>query len=99
MGGFGFSYSRLTGGSANDVLTASQDTNAVFSDYANAAAVQAGVSGAVWFQFGSNAYVMIDQGTDSTVAFNNNEDSMIEIVGVDLANASFNSTYGTIALI
>lgn len=79
-------------------LGATLGTNAVFSDYANAAIAQAEANQAVWFQFGSNAYVVIDQGTNST-AFDNGHDSIIELVGIDLANASFNSTYGTIALI
>jgi len=79
-------------------LGATLGTNAVFSDYANAAISQADANQAVWFQFGSNAYVVIDQATNS-VAFDNGVDSIIELVGVDLANASFNSTYGTVALI
>ena len=35
----------------------------------------------------------------SATAFENGQDAVIELVGIDLANASFNSTYATVALI
>ena len=74
-----------------------EDTS-VFSNFADAAIAQAAVGEAVWFQFKGNAYVVVDNTTNSVV-FENNVDAVIQLVGVDLANASYNSTHGTIALV
>ena len=76
-----------------------------FSDYVNAAMAQAaattaGTAGdAIWFVFGGNSYVVIDNGTETTGSFTNGEDLIIQLAGVDLANASYNATHGTIALV
>ncbi|MDY0122926.1 hypothetical protein [Sulfurimonas sp.] len=72
-------------------------STASFSDFANAAILEAGTGEAVWFSFNGNSYVVVDSDTNST-SFTNGEDLVIEIVGVDLTNASFNSDYGTITL-
>lgn len=78
---------------------------AVFSDYVNAAMEQAkattgGVAGdAVWFAFGGNSYAVVDSGAETKGAFVNGEDLIISLTGVDLTNASFNATQGTIALV
>ena len=74
-----------------------EDTS-VFSNFADAAIAQAAVGEAVWFQFKGNAYVVVDNTTNSVV-FENNVDAVIQLVGVDLANASYNSDNGTIALV
>jgi hypothetical protein len=81
-------------------LTATlNETTSVFANFVDAAIAQAGAGEAVVFNFKGNAYVVIDQGADSATTFANGTDSVIELVGVDAANVSFNATYGTIALI
>lgn len=80
-------------------LTAVLNENtSTFSNFVDAAVAQANVGDAVWFQFKGNAYVVVDNTTQS-VTFENGVDSVIELVGVDLNNASFNSTHATVALI
>lgn len=74
------------------------ENTATFSNFVDAAITQANAGEAVWFNFKGNAYVVIDNTTNSTV-FENTVDAAIELVGVDLANASYNSTNGTIALV
>lgn len=77
---------------------------AVFSDYVNAAMVQAaattaGTAGdAVWFSFGGSSYVVVDSGTETTGVFTGNEDLIIKLAGVDLTNASWNADFGTVSL-
>jgi hypothetical protein len=53
----------------------------------------------VWFKIGSDSYVVTDSGIDSATVFANTQDLVIQLVGVDLANASYNFTNGTIALV
>lgn len=56
--------------------------------------------GAVWFKHGSDTYIVADVGANSDGAtFNGGEDLIIKLTGIDGANLSFNSTYGTVALI
>lgn len=56
--------------------------------------------GAVWFKHGSDTYIVADVGANSDGAtFVGNEDLIIKLTGIDGANLSFNSTYGTVALI
>jgi S-layer protein len=69
-----------------------------FSNFVNAAIEQAHAGDAVWFSFGGNSYVVVDSGTDGTT-FVNAEDMIVQLTGVDLTNASFNTTSGTIALV
>lgn len=80
-------------------LAANQSANAVYADYVKAAIAQAGAGEAVWFSFADNSYVIVDSGADSATVFDNGVDLAIELTGVaNLDNASFNSTYGTIAI-
>lgn len=81
-------------------LTANLNENtSVFANFVDAAIAQASlVSDAVWFQFKGNAYVVVDHGV-TTGTFENGTDTVVELVGVDLNNATFNSTNGTVALI
>lgn len=71
----------------------------------SAAIGQAKVSEAVWFTFKGNAYVVVDNGDAATEAepevasFEAGVDSVIQLVGVDLTNASFNTGTGTVSLI
>ena len=74
------------------------ENTATFANFVDAAIAQAGIGDAVWFNFKGNAYVAIDNTTSSTV-FENGVDAIIELVGIDLNNASFNSTHATVALI
>lgn len=85
-------------------LTAVLNENtSVFSNFVDAAIQQATAAGqAVWFQFKGNAYVVVDNvetGGASADVFQNGQDAVIELVGIDLNNASFNSTHATVALI
>jgi hypothetical protein len=75
-------------------------STAVFNDYVSAALTQANLGQAVWFMFGGNAYVVVDSGTDTVApgTFNNGEDLIIKLTGVDLTNASWNSDFATVAL-
>ena len=73
------------------------ETTSVFSNYVDAAIAQAEVREAVWFYFKGSSYVVVDNNLDGT-AFENMDDAIIQLLGVDLSNASFNSTYGTVAL-
>ncbi|MDD3342361.1 MAG: hypothetical protein PHR87_02165, partial [Sulfurospirillaceae bacterium] len=80
-------------------LTANQSANATYSNYVDAAMAQAAVGEAVWFSFAGNSYIIVDSGTTNGTTFTNTEDLAIELTGVaNLDNASFNSTYGTIAI-
>jgi S-layer protein len=80
-------------------LTATlNETTSVFANFVDAAIAQAAAGEAVVFNFKGNAYVVIDQG-DNSATFTNGTDSVVELVGVDAANLSYNATYGTIALV
>lgn len=105
------SYATITDFAAGDLIqfvganafTSAKVTlgeTAVFQDYANAA-VNALNNGQIgWFTFGGNTYVIADVGGDSTSGFVNGQDFIVKLTGtVDLTNASFNATYGTIGLV
>lgn len=81
-------------------LTANLNENtSVFANFVDAAIAQAtNLNDAVWFQFKGNAYVVVEHGAQG-ITFENGTDTVVELVGVDLNNATFNSTNGTIALI
>jgi S-layer protein len=78
---------------------------AVFQDYANAAmnalnTTAANGSLAAWFQYGGDTYIVVDEATTDSSTFINGEDFIVKIAGlVDLSQASFNDTHGTIALV
>ena len=104
------SYATITDFSAGDLIQfagadsfkaakiAVADT-AVFQDFANAALNAIGVNDLAWFQYNGNTYVVMDKGSDSTT-FVNGEDVIVKLTGlIDLGNASFNVTHGTIALV
>jgi S-layer protein len=94
--------------SGADTFKASKVTlgdTAVFQDYANAAVndldtTTSGKDMAAWFQFAGNTYVVVDIKTTNSTTFINGEDFIVKLTGlVDLTNASFNDTIGTIALV
>lgn len=77
---------------------------AVFQDLANAAINALGANEAGWFQFGTDTYVVMDVATGGSsvngTTFQNGDDFIVKITGlVDLSNASFNATQGTIGLV
>lgn len=72
---------------------------ATFANFVDAAIAEAANNAAVWFQFGGNGYVVIDQVGGAADAFANDTDSVIQLVGVDLNNASFSTSAGTVALV
>jgi hypothetical protein len=77
---------------------------AVFSDYVNAAMAQAFATtaatagDAVWFSFAGSSYVVVDSGAATAGSFENTQDLIIKLTGIDLTNASWNSTYATVGL-
>lgn len=81
-------------------LTATlNEATSVFSNYVDAAIAQAAVGEAVWFAFGGNSYVVVDNGTNGA-AWETNVDAIIQLAGVNtLDNMSWNATYGTLALV
>jgi hypothetical protein len=85
-------------------LAAVLDQNtAVFSDFVNAAIKEAGdganeSNDAVWFSFKGDTYVAIDSGAD-TDAFVNGQDLIVKLTGVNGDSLSFNSDYGSLALV
>jgi len=87
----------------NKLTAVLNENTSVFSNFVDAAIAQANTSQAVWFQFKGNAYVVVDNvevgGAATGTAFENGQDAVIELVGIDLNNASFNSTHATVALI
>lgn len=90
---------QLTGATKFSKLEAALNENtAVFSNFVDAAMLQASTNQAVWFSFKGNGYVVVDQVATNGTAFVNGEDSVIELVGVDLSNASFNSQFNTVSL-
>ncbi len=90
---------QFTGAKGLQAAKVSLGSTAVFQDYANSAVNSAKVGELTWFQFSGDTYVVMDNGNDSNSGFVNNEDFVVKVTGlVDLTNASFNDTYGTIGL-
>lgn len=85
------------GGLAKLTAVLNENTS-TFSNFVDAAIAQAASGSAVWFQFKGNAYIAIDN-TAESVTFENGVDTVVELVGVDLANSSLNTTHMTVALI
>lgn len=109
------SYATITDFGAGDVLqlvgadsfasaAVTLGDTAVFQDYANAAINALGANDAGWFQFGGNTYVVVDIATGGTsvdgTTFDNGDDFIVKLTGlIDLSQASFNATTGTVALV
>lgn len=88
-------------------LTASLNPEtATFSNYVQAAMQQldaiagptGGLGHSVWFTLNGNSYVVVDSGADSDANFVNGADMVVRLNGVDLSNASWNSTFATVSL-
>lgn len=91
---------QFVGATAFTSAKVSLGETAVFQDYANAAVNALEVGQIGWFTFGGNTYVVADMGADSTTGFVNGQDFIVKLTGtVDLTNASFNATHGTIGLV
>jgi S-layer protein len=86
--------------SFSKLAAALNPNTAVLDDYVSLALIQAKLGEAVWFMLNGDAYVVVDSGTDTTAPsiFNNGEDLIIKLTGVDLTNASWNSDFATVAL-
>jgi S-layer protein len=87
-------------------LTTVLQPTASFTDFVNAAMQQLVVNttysggGAVAFQYGEDAYVVVDSDTATTTgSFANGEDLIIKLAGVNVDHLSFNSQFGTVALV
>lgn len=70
---------------------------AVFSDFVNAAILEAGAGEAVWFNFQNSAYVAVDSAGDNN-SFENGQDMVIKLTGVDGNDLSWNADFATVAL-
>ena len=95
---------QFTGATAFSNAKVTLAATAVFQDYANAAinavgdGAGAGAGSIAWFQYGGDTYVVMDK-NDTATSFTNGTDMVVKLTGsVNLANASFNTTHGTIAL-
>ena len=78
------------------------EITAQFSNFVEAAIAQASAGQAIFFNYKGNGYVVIDNaetGGASATSFQNGVDAVIEVVGVNMDNTSFNATHGTVALI
>ena len=98
--------SDLTAGDKIDTLAAVFDPTKVslagtasFLDYVTAAIVEAGADEAVWFQYGGNTYLVVDEVNANGATFVDGTDQIIEITGtVDLSAATFNTTTGDLTI-
>jgi S-layer protein len=89
---------KFTGSDSFQAAKVSLGSTAVFQDFANSAVNGVGPNDLAWFQFGGDTYVVMDAGVDSTT-FVDGQDFVVKLTGVvDLANASYNVTHGTIGL-
>jgi hypothetical protein len=76
------------------------ESTAVFSDFVNAAIKQADAGAAVWFNYKGDAYVVIDSDVNSVGdTFANGADLIVKLTGINGDNLSFNSDFGTAALV
>jgi len=56
------------------------------------------VGAATWFNYKGDLYVVVDSGTD-TDTFQNGTDLIVKLTGINGDNLTFNTDYGTAALI
>lgn len=84
---------------ANYVTAAMEQIKAENDGNAVVAGTDAAVGQAIWFVFHGDSYVVVDSGVSTVGSFANGEDLVVKLTGVDLTNASWNSTQGTIALV
>lgn len=81
-------------------LTAVLNENtATFSNFLDAATVQATLGQAVYFNYKGDTYVVVDSGAESATAFENGKDLVIKLTGINGDNLSWNEDFGTVALI
>lgn len=83
----------------SDANTPDADGNPNLASYANAAIAQSAENGAVWFEYNSNTYIVMEAGNDTSDDFQNGVDNIVKITGsIDLDSASFNMNSGTIEI-
>jgi hypothetical protein len=98
-------YFSNAGNSTNNVssftkLTAVlNDSTASFSNFLDAAVTQATIGQAVYFNYKGDTYVVVDSDLESATAFDNGHDLVVKLTGINGDNLSFNSTFGTAALV
>ena len=102
-------YATITDLSSGDIIDTDAATftskkvtladTAVFQDYANAAVNAVAADGAIWFQYQSNTYLVVDSVASDSASFTNGSDQIIKIAGlVDLSTAVFNATTGDLTI-
>lgn len=102
-------YATITDLSSGDIIDTDAATftskkvtladTAVFQDYANAAVNAVAADGAIWFQYQSNTYLVVDSVASDSTSFTNGSDQIIKIAGlVDLSTAVFNATTGDLTI-
>lgn len=93
-----------TGGAVADVSTIGKlaatlnETTATFSNFVDAAIKEAGEGAAVWFNYKGDLYVVVDSG-ENTESFVNGSDLIVKLTGINGDNLTWNSDFGTAALI
>ena len=76
------------------------ETTATFSNFVNAAVKEADAGEAVWFNYKGDLYVVVDSGANSSSdVFANGEDLIVKLTGINGDNLTFNTDFGTAALI
>lgn len=76
------------------------ESTAGFSNFVNAAIKEADAGEAVWFNYKGDLYVVVDSGVDSTSdVFANGQDLIVKLTGINGDNLTWNSDFGTAALI
>lgn len=94
----------FTGSTAADVsnlgkLTATlNEATATFSNFVDAAVKQANAGAAVWFNYKNDLYVVVDN-HDNSDAFQNGADTIVKLTGINGDSLTWNSDFGTAALI
>ncbi|MEX5744914.1 beta strand repeat-containing protein [Massilia sp. X63] len=80
-------------------LTATlNESTATFSNFVDAAVKQALIGEAVWFNYKGDLYVVVDSGTEGET-FQNGQDLIVKLTGINGDNLTFNTDFGTAALI
>ena len=98
------SYSTITDFSAGDILDTGGNKfvstgitlqgTATFESYVNTAIAKTDANDVIWFQYGTNTYVVENHSNHATT-FDLTQDFIIELTGLkDLSTASFNTTNG-----
>jgi len=80
------------------------ESTSTFGEFVDTAFTEMTTEGdAVWFKYNGDSYIVVDSNISSNsyaaqTAFNNGEDLIVKVTGVDLTDASFNTDSGTIEI-